>query len=389
LKSRSLIQASLYIHIPFCDSFCDYCDFFSVLKNTYKDDYINIYLLAVIKDIYSQINYFGINEIPTVYIGGGTPSVIGNKISIILDALKSIPGFNPVEFTIEANLESLTEEFLCICRDGGVNRLSLGIQTFHEPSLITVNRGIGNCVSADFHGFSRIKDRIDLAIKYFPDSLSVDLITGLPFQDEEVALNDIKKIMEINPSFVSLYSLTVENGTVLEDKIKNKTVNMPSMDFADYLWLSGKESLEKAGFEHYEISNFALKNKRSLHNTRYWKMQNWIGVGPAASGTIINEETGTAKRYTYLQDIDKYIKEPHIQNAVYEELDKITLIKESLLMGFRCKDGPNQELFNKRFGFSIEECIPRTLEKWEGMNKMMFLNKFISDAFKELDIKKN
>jgi len=381
---RSYTQASLYIHIPFCDSFCDYCDFYSVIKETYSDDYTDVYLFSIIKDIKSQIEYFGIKEIPSVYIGGGTPSVLGKKIRILLDELKNITDCTLIEFTIEANPESINEEFLGICRDGGVNRLSLGVQTFHEPSLIAVNRGIYRKDFPKIRKSIKKEEKIALAAEYFPNSLSVDLITGLPFQDDEVIQNDIKKVMEYNPAHVSLYSLSVESGTILEDNVRNKIINMPKADFADHLWLYGKEILEKEGFEHYEISNFAVKGKQCLHNRRYWKMQNWIAAGPAASGTMINDDTGTAERYTYSQDIDNYIKEPCIQKAVCEEIDKMSLIKESLLMGFRCKGGPNPELFKQRFGSSVEDYIPKTLKKWEGNEKMLFLNQFLKEAFEEL-----
>jgi oxygen-independent coproporphyrinogen-3 oxidase len=373
--------ASLYIHIPFCSSFCDYCDFYSVTENSLKEDYIESFIESLIKDINYQIEYFNIDEIPTAYIGGGTPSVLGEKISRLFDALKKIPFFEPEEFTIESNPESLTEEFLLLCKQGGVNRLSLGMQTFHEPSRLCVNRK-GNA--------SLLENSLTMASQYFSGNLtgfdlSIDLMTGLPYQDKKIVCEDIKHICAYKPSHVSLYSLTVEKDTALEEKIKRKEIILPDSDKADSLWLFGRELLENEGYNHYEVSNFAMNGKQCLHNTRYWQMKNWIGAGPSASGTLINEEIAQARRFTYARDVDEYIKTPLITSAHCEQIDKKTLLRDTILMGFRCKEGPDNELFKRRFGCPVEECIPKTLAKWKDKDKMLFLNSFISDAFTELE----
>jgi len=337
--------------------------------------------MALINDIKFQIEYFDINEIPTIYIGGGTPSVLGAKISRLLNALKEIPFFSPDEFTVEANPESITEEFLSLCRQGGVNRLSLGVQTFYEPSRHSVNRK----GSAPF-----LENQLNLACKYFPDAnsgadLSLDLMTGLHLQDEKIIMEDITRISTHNPSHISLYSLTVEKNTPLEEKINAKKMFLPNRDKTDSLWFFGRDMLMSEGYNHYEVSNFALDGKQCLHNTRYWQMKNWIGVGPSASGTMINEETTQARRFTYAQDVDAYIKKPLITSANCENIDKTTLLKDTLLMGFRCKEGPDRELFKKRFGCSLEECIPETLEKWKEKDIMLFLDSFLAEAFMEIE----
>jgi len=375
------ISASLYIHIPFCVSFCDYCDFYSITAKNINEDYIESFLTALITDIKYQIEYFDINEIPTVYIGGGTPSVLDTKIFRLFDALKKIPFFSPEEFTVEANPESITEEFLSVCRQGGVNRLSLGVQTFHEPSRLSVNRN-GNALFTE--------NRLNLSLQYFPGAqtgfdLSLDLMTGLPYQDEKIIIEDIKRICAYKPSHISLYSLTVENKTPLKEKIDAKKIILPDRDKADSLWLLGRELLANEGYNHYEISNFALNGKKCLHNMRYWQMRNWIGAGPSASGTLINEETAQAKRFTYPQDVDAYIKMPLITSAHCENINKKTLLQDAILMGFRCKEGPDKELFKRRFGCTLNECIPKTLEKWKEKDKTLFLNGFISDAFAEIE----
>jgi len=347
------------------------------------DDYIDSFITSLINDINYQIEYFNIGEIPTAYIGGGTPSVLGEKISRLFDALKKIPFFTPKEFTVEANPESLTEEFLSVCRQGGVNRLSLGAQTFHEPSRLSVNRA-GDAIL--------LENSLKTASRYFPGGqtgvdLSIDLMTGLPYQTEKTIIEDIKKIRVFNPSHISLYSLTIENNTALEEKIQKKEITMPSGDKADSLWLLGCELLGNEGYNHYEVSNFAFAGKQCLHNLRYWQMKNWIGAGPSASGTLIEEKTATAKRFTYAKDVDAYIKTPLITSVQCEEIDKKTLLKDTILMGFRLKEWTENDLFKNRFGCSLEEYIPKTLAKWKNRDIMSFLNTFLCDAFKEIDLK--
>ena len=369
---------SLYIHIPFCAAFCDYCDFYSLKTNGVDDSFLDAFINAVIADVRYQLDFFSVKELSYVYIGGGTPSVLGRRIGDLIDALNTFSGFSPVEFTVEANPETADEGFLDQCLRWGVNRLSLGVQSFHEPSRRAVNR-IGDA--------RMLEERLALCLRYFPGALSVDLITGLPYQNEEVVLEDIKRLLAFEPVHVSLYSLCVESGTPLEEKVKTKSVILPGRDRADSMWLSGRDALLKAGFCHYEVSNFAFGGKRCLHNTGYWQMRGWLGAGPSASGTVIDEKAGTGKRFTFAPDVGEYVKAPSVNAAVREELDRRALMRESLLMGFRCAEGPDPRMFKARFGCSIEECVGQTLSRWKGRDTMLFLNSFLYEAFCELEEK--
>jgi len=372
-----LNSTSLYIHIPFCaNGKCDYCDFFSITADEKSDAVMDLYIKALIGDIKYQLEYFNVNEICTVYIGGGTPSVLGAKrLHVLLESLNAIPCFSPVEFSIEANPESIAEEFLSICKQGGINRLSLGIQTFNKKSRLAVNRR----GQADL-----LEKQLAFVSNMFPGAFSADLITGLPYQSEESVKEDIRRLLAFNPAHVSLYSLTLEKETPLEKKIKTGEVILPDDDISDRLWLTGRDVLVNSGFNHYEVSNFACDGKRCLHNIRYWNMDGWLGAGAGASGTVINEGNGTAKRFTFAPDLQSYIKSPCIKDAVHEELNQNALIRETLLMGYRYCEGPDMEKFKLRFGRSIEDCIPKTLERWKERDKMLFLNKFLLDAFSEL-----
>jgi oxygen-independent coproporphyrinogen-3 oxidase len=389
------MTASLYLHIPFCSSLCDYCDFYSVTAGEkHSAVLLDSFVDALLGDIKDQFAFFNVDDVPTVYMGGGTPSALGAaRMERLLGGLQVLlEPMHPGEFTVEANPESADVDFLKACAAGGVNRLSLGVQTFHEPSRLAVTR----------HGGDMLEERLALAAEHFPGAFSVDLITGLPYQNAAIVREDIKRALAFKPGHVSLYSLSLEPHTPLGEKVSRTgeaALSLPCGDEADNLWIAGRDKLEENGFAPYEVSNFAPPEKTCAHNIRYWRMENWIGAGPAASGTIINDASGTGTRYTYTEDIDAYLAAPppRIKIARVEELDKTSLCRESLLMGFRYRKGPDPCLFKRRFGCSIEDCIPKTIKRWRGRGffespdglapsreGLLFLNGFLRDAFKEV-----
>ncbi|GHV95115.1 coproporphyrinogen III oxidase [Spirochaetia bacterium] len=348
---------------------------------------------ALLADVREQLEFFQVEQVPTVFVGGGTPSVLGaSRMERLLGGLAALLARRGVgEFTVEANPESADEDFLRSCRDGGVNRISLGVQSFHEPSRRAVHRvGEGSLLS----------ERLELVSRYFPGAFSVDLMAGLPFQNETILLCDIERVLAFEPAHISLYSLTVEPGTPLERNIAG--LSLPPGDEADAVWLAGRDALEAAGFEQYEVSNFARPGRQCAHNVRYWRMENWLGAGPAASGTVIAEGAASpfGRRYTYGADIAAYLSR-HGSSAHVEELDRDALIRESLLMGFRYREGPDPAIFRRRFSRSIEDYIPQTIARWRERGffaacpghagnlapsgeGLLFLDGFLRDAFAEL-----
>jgi oxygen-independent coproporphyrinogen-3 oxidase len=309
-----------------------------------------------------QLNQAGLGHIPTVYIGGGTPSVLGpSGIEALLAGLKKFWGGiqGPSEITVEANPESASEGFLKACRDGGVTRLSLGIQTLHEPSRWAVGR-VG--------AVSAIQEGLGLAQRIFGADFSVDLITGLPFQDESVLLRDIATVLSYEPGHVSLYALTVEPGTPLASAQVLAEMGLMDADREGELWIAGRDALESRGYGQYEVSNFARPGKESRHNIRYWRMENWLGLGPGASGTLIDDAAGRGVRLTVAPAVEAYLGRLSRGNAperISEALDRRILMEETLLMGFRYREGPDPVLFRRRFGVDIEACIPPPiLDRW-------------------------
>jgi oxygen-independent coproporphyrinogen-3 oxidase len=420
-------EISLYLHIPFCKAKCDYCDFYSVPprkrdpllwkgsgKSVMADVPANRYvdrLLAETKRRFDEPRHAAESVVvPTLYIGGGTPSLLGAAgIGRLLDGLEPVLGPGRREITVEANPESAGAAFLLACADRGVNRLSLGIQSFCEPARLAAGR----------RG-ALTPENIEAAAEIFGPGLSLDLMTGLPRQSAADVRADIGRAVALRPGHISLYSLTVEEGTPLAKRLGKAVssgqsgpsgeVVLPSTGEADHLWLTGRDALLEAGYEQYEVSNFALPGRRCAHNIRYWLMKDWIGVGCAASGTIIDGEQAGRKpvggeqagirgrRGAYAPDLGAFLADPASCISI-EELDRLTLIKESLLMGFRYIEGPCPELFRRRFGLSVEETVPHTLEKWRAFEPgllrqdktamtaegLLLLNRFLLDCFEELD----
>jgi len=371
------MEASLYIHVPFCASKCDYCDFYSVpLKPSDRrpELFVNT-LLAEAGRLFDKHSKYPVTNVPTVYIGGGTPSVLGPVLMRRL--LKGILGLigefspPPLEVTVEANPESADEAMLAAIREEGATRLSLGVQTFYGPSRKAVHRAGDEAV---------LPGRLARVSAFFPDAFSVDLMSGLPRQNKSVLLDDIDKVLSYKPAHISLYALSGEKAESL------------GRDEADELWLCGRDALEKSGYLQYEVSNFCLPGGECKHNIRYWLMQNWLALGPAASGTIIHENTGTGLRFTFPSDTDNW------HESVEEQLDTLTMIKETFLMGFRYAKGPDKDSFQSRFKKDIEDLIPKTLGGWRGrglfckdkcaLSKegLLFLNRFLLEAFEELDL---
>ncbi|MDR2182066.1 MAG: coproporphyrinogen III oxidase family protein [Treponema sp.] len=389
-------SCSLYLHIPFCRAKCDYCDFYSIpvhrigrigrIGRLHRIDgtarksgwereaggYIET-LLRAVEDL--RARRAPLASVPSLYIGGGTPSLLGARgAAALLDGLAPIlaagtPAIAP-EITVEANTDSAEEDFLAACRLRGVTRLSLGVQSF--DALCRAGAGRRGTTEG-----------LDRAARFWTESggsLSLDLMTGLPAQTEDVVRRDAGKALALGASHISLYALTVEADTPLARRAET----LPESEAAERLWFAGRSALIAAGLHQYEVSNFARSAADYCrHNIRYWRMENWLGAGPSASGTLIDDDTGTGLRLYYPDDLGVFLRGPV---PLAEELDRLTLIKETLLMGYRYAEGPDEALFFRRFGKRLGETIPRTLAQWPDRGqRMLFLNRFLLDAFAELE----
>lgn len=337
----------LYIHIPFCSSKCKYCDFYS--ETTGFDR-----ITKVVKELVAQLKYhykrLGSPKINTVFIGGGTPSLIpADELKYLLKSVGELAE-NPVEWSIESNPESITKEFLQICSDYGVGRLSIGIQSFNNRLLKILGRKTD---------YNQIVKGLDLVKKYWGGSINLDLISSIPGQSEEMIIDDINKALSYNPEHISFYSLSIEEGTDLEDEISKGIIQELTDTESELIWLKGREILLNTGYNNYEISNYT-KNSPCLHNLNYWELKPYLGIGPGAVSTLL-ESDGVIKRVTNSKSISDFIAG---QKSNWGESSEVISPKEFLtdyiIMGLRLKKGIDKARFKSIFKCDIETVISIT-----------------------------
>ena len=354
------MNCALYIHIPFCVSKCDYCDFFSVPCNKISDEYVD----SLVKEINFYSKFYDVDSWSSVYVGGGTPSLLSeNQINrLFAEIFNSCKNFDKssCEITMELNPESITKEKLEVLEKNNVSRISVGIQSLNDNALKTVNR---HCNSENaLKALSLIK-------KYWKNQFNLDVIAGLPNQNSEEFVSSLKKIISFEPNHISMYTLTIEENTPLYKKIEN------GMDYdsdkSDEQWLLGKNILSENGYNQYEVSNFCRKGFESKHNMIYWTQNNYIGAGCSSCGTVYSENSGL--RWNSTQNIKKYrefyskysleeIKafskdelksfEEKIPRET-ENLDLQTLEFEYLMMSLRTVYGADETVYKQKFS-SVE-----------------------------------
>ena len=293
------MKPPLYVHIPYCLQKCGYCDFFSASASCVPPEYVR----AVASQLEHLARAFCVEEWKSVYIGGGTPSLLGAEDLEFLCASikaaaqnKAAPLDENCEWTIEMNPETVSRPLLEKAASCGINRLSVGIQCKNDKVL----RAIGRRASE-----RDIEKAAELIKNFWPHEWSADLIAGLPFQTKKDIERDISFIERNGAKHVSLYSLTLEDGTPLKRAIDEGTIPYDEEE-AEELWLYGRDLLEERGFLQYEVSNFARSGFESIHNGAYWAQENYLGAGAGAAGTIYGKPTGW--RYTNVLDAAEYIK---------------------------------------------------------------------------------
>lgn len=353
---------SLYIHIPFCISKCSYCDFFSVECSSLKipDSYIE----SLCNEILFRQKKFNISFFKTIYIGGGTPSLLSeNQLLKLFTFLKENSDLSKCkEITIEVNPDDVNESLLNVFKVCKINRISCGIQTLNESALKFVHRRAS--LKQNFKAINLLKNK-------WNGDFSFDFICALPNEDKNSFLDGLSQIIKIKPSHISMYSLTIEDNTELGKKINSKKLNF-DLDFQDDLWLAGRDVLLQNGYNHYEVSNFCLENKECLHNLVYWNHQNYLGCGSGACGTVYNED-GSGFRWTNKNNISKYIenwKKLKDDYEIRENLDLETSKFEFFMMGFRKLSGISDFEYENIFKEKIPSSKMKIFEKWN-KNKML------------------
>ena len=343
----------IYIHIPFCIKKCSYCDFIS-FEN--KLDFQGKYIEQLKKEIESQKEILKNSDITTIYIGGGTPSAIKSKYIVeIINYLNEYINFkesNNIEITIEVNPGTVTKQKLTDYYNSGINRISIGLQCVQDRLLKIIGR---------IHNFEQFLETFKMAREVGFKNINVDLMIGLPEQNIEDIKQSIEKILELNPEHISVYSLIVEEGTKISKKIEEAFYQLPDEELERMEYSYVKNKLELAGYNHYEISNFAKEGFFSKHNLNCWKQEEYLGFGIAAHSYYDNIRfSNTIDLNKYLNAKSKDFEEANIENMiklvkinslkeiheVQSELDKK---REYMLLGLRTLKGVSITEFKQKF----------------------------------------
>jgi oxygen-independent coproporphyrinogen III oxidase len=356
----------IYIHIPFCKQACSYCDFYFVTKTDLMQEFTD----ALNKEIYFWIKDGVFSDgISTLYFGGGTPSRLEKKHWLqIFDALKSLLHHSKnLEITVEVNPDDITEDYLVFLKSLGVNRLSMGVQTFDPKLLQFMNRA---------HSVDQAKNAILLIKKVGFTSFTLDLIYGNPGQSNEDLLSDINTFLSFEPPHISAYSLTIEPRTRLGKALELGKLNPADEDLVAEQMNLIQTELEKVGYTRYEISNYAQKGHESRHNSSYWRHETYIGVGPGAHSFLWNGKDN-AQRWLHPADLKAYCINP-TEKIELTELTKEDLVEERFLIGLRTIAGISLKELSNRYGFELSEKQQHLLKTYEKQELLILTDSHIA-----------
>ena len=328
-------ELGIYIHIPFCIKKCDYCDFISY-PNKYElqEKYID----KIIKEIDDNRELLEKKNITTIYIGGGTPSSIkAELIEKVLNKINKISNVSSsAEITIEVNPGTVTKEKLQLYKNCGINRLSIGLQSTNDEILKRIGR---------IHNFEDFLNTYNWATEVGFNNINVDLMLGLPGQSISDLKDSLEKVIGLSPKHISVYSLIVEEGTKIEEKINSGELELPSDEEERSQYKYTKNFLELNGYKHYEISNFAKPGYESRHNSNCWEQKQYVGFGVAAH-SYINE-----CRYCNNNNLEKYLNYNSKSVKIINENQTIEdTEKEYMLLNLRKIDGIKIKKFKEKFG---------------------------------------
>lgn len=328
---------SAYVHIPFCTQICYYCDFSKVfIKNQPVDSYL--------EHLLEEYGSYDIQQLRTLYIGGGTPTALSaQQLEFLLDGLtKNLDLSTLEELTIEANPGDLDSDKIAVLKNSPVNRVSLGVQTFDDKMLKKIGRS---------HLEKDIYENIDRLKRAGFDNISIDLIYALPGQTMEQVKDNVAKAIALDIPHMSLYSLILENHTVFMNRMRRGKLPLPKEEVEAEMFEYIIAELERAGFEHYEISNFSKPGFESRHNLMYWDNAEYFGIGAGASGYV------SGVRYKNHGPIRHYMKAVETGNARINEehLSQREQMEEEMFLGLRKKSGVSIRRFEEKFATSFEE----------------------------------
>ncbi len=354
-------NVGLYIHIPFCKQKCQYCDFKSYAgKEKLIDTYIR-WLEFELKGVGEgnrldyENNLDDLAVVKSIYIGGGTPSFIDGKYieEILSIANEYYTVDDNAEITIEVNPGTVDKDKFETYLRSGINRISIGLQSTHDRLLKELGR---------IHTYQDFLNTYNLARSVGFKNINVDLMLGLPNQSLQDLEESLKEIIKLNPEHISVYSLIIEEGTPFNDKLEMNEITLPDDELERKMYWVTKKELENAGYVHYEISNFAKPGFESKHNLSCWNQKEYIGIGVAAHSYTNNV------RYSNIDSVEEYIKNYEEDNETdnfvfHEKQNKISKMKEFMMLGLRKIQGIRIQDFKNKFGENPIYLYRKELEK--------------------------
>lgn len=340
-------MSGIYIHVPFCKQACYYCDFHFSTSLKKKDAMLD----AIHKEIMLRVNEVG-EEVETIYFGGGTPSILSADeiYNLIEDIRRTFKVIDRPEITLEANPDDLSLSKIKSLANVGVNRLSIGIQSFFDEDLRYMNRA---------HNASEAMNSLEYALQYF-DNISIDLIYGIPGLSDKKWIENLKRTSDLGIHHVSSYALTVEPKTALDHFIRSGKYQPLDEALAQQHFSMLQRWALKEGFVQYEVSNFGKKNYFSKHNTSYWLGKSYLGIGPAAHSYDGNYRSwNVANNALYMSSLKKDVLPSELERLEVEDR-----INEAIMTGLRTIWGVSTDAIEKRFGKNYRDRVLKNADKY-------------------------
>ncbi|MEC7875358.1 MAG: radical SAM family heme chaperone HemW [Pseudomonadota bacterium] len=362
---------SLYIHLPWCLKKCPYCDFNSheVPASGFEE---KLYINALINDLKFELNRIEGRKIVSIFFGGGTPSLfLPESIEQLLNSIQAQLNFDlDIEITLEANPGAVEAKKFHEYKAMGINRLSLGIQSFNDQSLTLLGR---------IHNANEAKKAIELSREAGFENFNLDLMFGLPNQKIDDVLTDLKQAVDYSPTHISWYQLTIEPNTIFG----SKPPKLPSDDVIWSMQEKGQVFLKKNDFEQYEVSAYAKDNYRSIHNINYWQFGDYLGIGAGSHGKITSIINSQIERYVRHKIPARYIELVDLKNSITEKkvLETKEVPLEFMMNALRLTDGVTENLFFERTGLPIKT-IEKELMIAKNRNLLDYHNKRIKPSFR-------
>lgn len=373
-------ELMLYIHIPFCVRKCNYCDFLSFGQDFIgarldKDDSVDTvydkYIEALVNEIKDKSNHYKDYIVTSIFIGGGTPSVLeGYHIEQLFETLRYAFSINETaEITIECNPGTLTKDKLLSYKKSGINRLSIGLQSANDNELERLGR---------IHSYEDFLNNYNLAREIGFSNINIDLISSIPDQTIDSFENSLKKVINLKPEHISSYSLIIEEGTPFYS-FDEKKLNLPSEEDERTIYYSCREILGNSGYHQYEISNYALAGKECKHNLGYWERKNYLGLG-LGSSSLVNDVRWKNSNNLYMYLDKQYSIEDE------ESLTKEDAMSEFMFLGLRKTEGVSLTLFEELFNNSIMDTYDEWTRKMLDEKLLLEDNGFLKLTYKGMDL---